>query len=125
VANVEVVGVYEVDADDPCALVELIVREADGPIDIGSITQEDGSLAPADCQVPYAEKFLDDEGAAVKHDPWDGPVDPMVWLGDVRVAFFMHHLDWAQPLRTPLGDVSLPAPTVRPQRLVFLTYLAP
>lgn len=125
VPSVEVVGVYEVEADEPCCLVELIVHDVEGPFDIGTITQEDGAVAASERQVPYAEKLLDVRGDAVVHDFWDGPGNPSIWQGTMRLAFFLHYLDPALPLTTPFGEVPVRQPEPRPARLRHLGYEAP
>jgi hypothetical protein len=124
-ASVEVVGVYPVDAPEPCHLVELVVRGSDGRFDVGSFTQPDEHRPKSDWQVPYAEKLLDSSGEDVAWDFWDGLGHDRLWEGDVRLVFFFHHLDLDSPLVTPFGEVTIPSPTPRPGRLAVVEYEEP
>jgi hypothetical protein len=122
---VEVVGVYPVEAPEPCHLIEVIVRGSTGRFDIGAFTQRDANLPEDEWQVPYDERLLDPLGESVAWDPWDGPGDGTVWEGDVRLAFFLHYVDLDSPLVTPFGDVPPPAPRERPVRLAAMVYEEP
>lgn len=124
-ATIEVLGLYPVEAAQPCFLLEVLVSGSDGPFDLGEITQADGSTPSTDWQVPYAEKLLAPEGDAVLLDLWDGDGNPEMWVGDIRLAFFMHQLDLTSPLATPFGEATLPAPTARPSRLQAIEYETP
>jgi hypothetical protein len=125
VPTVEVVGVYPVVAAEPCHLVELIVRDSDGPFDVGAITQADPAHPRSEWQVPYDEKLLTSNGDDVLHDPWRGAGEPSWWTGSVRLAFFLHYVDLDRPLSTPFGEVPLPPPSERPARLTDFAYEAP
>lgn len=125
VPSAEVVGVYDVEADEPCSLVELVVHDVEGPFDVGAITQADRNRPRKDWQVPYAEKLLDVTGRHVVHDSWDGPLDSSMWHGEMWLAFFFHYLDEELLLSTPFGDLRLPHRESRPSRLRRLTYEAP
>ena len=124
VPTVEVIGVYPVEASEPCHLVELCVIDCDGPFDLGSFTQRMAGQPPSDWQAPYDEKLLSEDGDEVVGDPWRN-TDEHLWTGSVRLAFFMHHVDLGLPISTPFGDVALPAPQPRPQRLGHLEYEEP
>lgn len=97
VPSVDVVGVHAVDAPEPCHLVELFVRSSEGRFDLSQFTQRDDIRPPSDWQVPYAETLLDPSGSRVEWDSWDGPVDEALWRGELRMVFFFHYLDPAQP----------------------------
>lgn len=125
VAAIDIIGVYAVEAREPCHLVELQVTDSPGWFDVGVITQRDPERPPTDWQVPYAEKVLTDDGDGVMWDLWDGPGDDGMWLGTLRLAFFMHHLDLERPLSTPFGEVPLPAPNDLPDRLRDIEYEEP
>jgi hypothetical protein len=124
-ATLEVLGLYPVEAAERCFLLEVLVSGSDGPFDLGGITQADASTPSTNWQVPYAEKLLAPEGDSVLLDLWEGDSDPEIWVGDVRLAFFMHYLDVASPLATPFGEATLPAPTPRPPRLQAIEYETP
>ena len=115
--SVEIVGVHPIDADEPCHLIELIVRGATGKFDIGAITQEIPGEPQDNWQVPWDEIVLDADGASTAANPR--------WTGNVRIAFFFHYLDRSRPLITPFGDVSIPGETPQPSRLAILAYEPP
>jgi len=120
--KVEIVGIYPVEADEPCYLVECIVQGPKASRLIGSFTQELSGQPRANWQVPYDEHFLDSEGTSALNPA--GPAHPPT-ESTARVAFFFHHLDLKRPLLTPAGVLNLPPPTPRPARLRFLSYEPP
>lgn len=125
-ARVEVIGVYPVNAPEPCHLIELWVRGSEMPIEMGAFTQEEPGEPCGNWQVPYDEKIMDAAGSGVVADPWEiGDEESEVWKGDVRLAFFFHYLRIDAPLRTPFGSVPLPVPTQMPARLQFMKYGPP
>ena len=97
-------GVHEVDAPEPCHLIEAEL--ADGTnFDWGAFTQEVAGEPQSNWQVPWDERPLDDD----KHH----------W------AFFFHYLDLSKPLLTPSGPVTLPAPSGLPEHLASIEYESP
>ena len=79
--------------------------------------------AEPDWQVAYDETLLDPMGEAVLADIFVTTVEN--WPSPARVSFFFHELDVGRPLTTPFGEVPLPTPTPRPDRLSMLTYETP
>jgi hypothetical protein len=120
--SVEIIGVYPVDGPEPCHLIEALIRDCDGAVDLGGFTQEVPGQRQENWQVPYLECLLDADGTAILADDYAMMTNPAFWRGDVRVAFFFHYLDAARPLRTPFGGVQLPAPSRRPPRLRMVEY---
>lgn len=98
---------------------------SDGRFDVGAITQADAAQPPTNWQVPYAEKLLTPDGDEVLIDLWHAEGNQEMWVGDVRLVFFMHYLDPETPLTTPFGNVQLPAPTPCPARLEMIEYETP
>ena len=121
--GIEVVGVYPVEAPEPCHLIELIVR-SDG-FDVGQITQEEPGVPPDSWQVAWDAKILDESGKAIVGDTWDMPERDIIPGGQTRLAFFFHYLDPSGPLLTPLGPLPLPEPSPLPERLRILEYEPP
>lgn len=120
---IEIVGVYPIEADQPVHLIELIVRDCRGPIDMMDITQAIPRQSRDNWQVPYEERILDPAGQVIAASPYDAEWNrPDTWQGDVRLAFFFHDLELEQPLQTPFGAVPLPAPTALPSRLSVMAY---
>jgi hypothetical protein len=118
---IEVVGIYPVESEQPVHLVELIVHNCNGSIDMLGITQEAPRQPRDDWQVPYEERILDESGSTILAVPSGG--SPEIWEGDVRLAFFFHYLDLSQPLQTPFGALSLPKLTPMPERLMTMPYI--
>ena len=122
-AAVEVVGLYPIEAPEPCHLIELIVR-ADA-FDVGRITQEEPGVPENNWQVAWDAKILDASGETVVADTWSLPEPDLIPAGETRFAFFFHHLDISRPLLTPLGDIQLPEPSALPDRLRVVAYEQP
>lgn len=123
--TVHVLGVHPVEEDTSVHLVEILIKDSRGVFDVGQFTQELIDHPRSNWQVAYDEKILDSSGERIVADGFFERERRDLWIGDVRMAFFFHHLDTAKPLKTPLGDVALPNVTVRPSRLSFMVYLAP
>jgi hypothetical protein len=120
--QIDVIGAYPVEAPESCHLVEIIVREHRGPIDVGSFTQHISGRPQDSWQVPWDERILDANGnkQLLERFPRDIIAD-----GPLRLAFFFHYLRFDRPLITPAGEVALPPPTKRPDRLAFIEYESP
>ena len=123
--SVEVVGVYPVDAPEPVHLVELLLKDLHGAVDMAEFVQRSETQPPENWQTAYDERILSTDGADVVWRPWTDPVPEDAWTGDVRLTFFMHYLDDDTPLTTPIGEVALPPPSPLPARLVPVDYEAP
>ena len=119
--EVRVVGVYPVDATEPCHLVELLI-ESDRMPDFNAFTQPVDDVVPSNWQVPYDEKLLDASGEQVVADLFR---DRGIWPSRARVTFFFHYLQPDEPLQTPFGQVPLPRPVDRPKRLRSVEYEQP
>jgi hypothetical protein len=123
--QIEIIGIYPVQADEPVHLVELIVRGSEGTFEIGDITQEVPGQSPDDWQVPCMEHLLNSSGDEILADDCQMTELPDLWLGDVRLVFFFHYLDASRPLQTPFGEVRLPAESDLPDRLSMIEYDLP
>jgi hypothetical protein len=122
---IEVIGVYPVKAGEPCDLVELSVRAVQGVFDFGGFTQEMPDTPRSNWQVPWMEHILSADGTKIVADDSKISKRPELFRGDVRIAFFFHCLDADRPLVTPFGDVRLPKPSARPERLGMIQYEEP
>jgi hypothetical protein len=120
--KVEIIGVYAVDAREPCHLVELRISDHIGEVDIGRFTQEWPGKDRSSWQVPWDERVLNEEGTkdAMGRFPRNVPVD-----GSARVAFFFHYLNFDRPLITPAGKIRIPDAGALPKRLRFMEYKSP
>jgi hypothetical protein len=81
-------------------LFELLVRERDGSFSVDHFGQEGSD------QAAYCEVFLSEDGESVISDDRIPPNEPL------RMAFFLHYVDSAKPLRTSYGAVAIP--TIQP-----------
>ncbi len=118
--EIEIIGVYRVDASEPCYLIECWLRGVRDDFDFGQITQECPGEPEDNWQVPWNEYRLNDNGTG-----GDVIVSTESLRGDVRVAFFIDYLDLGRPLKTPAGELVIPAPTNLPERLSFVRYEPP
>ena len=121
VVRVEPIGVYPVEAPEPCHLIELWLRGG-GEVGPGAFTQEAPGRDRSDWQVAYDEWALNAEGTAGTLAPFP---DPIRSEGDLRLAFFFHYLDGSRPLLSAWAPVALPPPSTRPERLAFVRYEPP
>ena len=121
--GVEVIGLYPVEAPEPCHLVEVIVRG--DAFDTGLITQEDPRVPEENWQVAWDAKLLDPSGETVVAEAWSLPEPDVIPAGETRVAFIFHHLDVSRPLLTPLGRIPLPEASPLPDRLRVVEYEQP
>ena len=121
--TLEIIGVHKVPAEEPVHLIEILIRNLDGPFSLIDVTQEWPGEDQSNWQVAFDERVLNSDGTAVLFDP--GRLEqnrPERWIGDVRFVFFFHFLNFELPLKTPFGDVVVPSATNRPPRLDFMVY---
>lgn len=90
---------------DGLRLIEIEVTPPDADVDWASITQPVAGQPRANWQAPYLEQAVDEARGA--------------W------AFYLHYLDFTQPLRTELGERSLPTTTPAPPHLAEMKYETP
>ena len=95
------------EADEPCHLVEVVIRGGSGDVDFGDFTQPDGQRGRSEWQVAYDERVIAIDGDAT------------------RAAFFFHYLDFSQPLLTPFGAVEIPPESPVPPHLATIEYEDP
>ena len=121
--KISAIGTYHVEeSPEPCYLFEIIIEDFQGEVNVADFTQEVDGLPKDNWQVPWDEHILSDDGLSGQLAPFPGPLKV---CGTQRLAFFFHHPDLSALLTTPLGPVSLPAPSPRPDRLAFIKYEAP
>jgi hypothetical protein len=84
-------------------LIEIEAQPPDSHVDWNSITQPVAGVPSANWQVPWDERRI----------------------GSGRWAFFMHFVQFDQPLQTSNGPVRLPAPTPIPAHLRNIIYELP
>lgn len=105
-------------------LIEVLVKDSPG-FDPSDFVQPDPGQPEDNWQVAYDERVLNEAGDTALTEPFELARRPDLLRGDVRLVFFMHYLNPAQPLRTPFGDVQLPDVSDRPQRLTAIEYEEP
>jgi hypothetical protein len=117
-----VVGVYPVEAPEPCHFVEVAIQGGDGIIDLVEVTQSIPGVHPSEWQCPYDERLISADGNTILTEPGEAEDDEALWQGDFRLGFFFHYLDLRQPLKTPLGELRLPPVSAFPERLEGFEY---
>jgi hypothetical protein len=93
--------------------------------DPGDFVQPDPDQAEENWQTAYDERALDASGSSAITESFELSDRPDLLEGDVRLVFFVHHLDVTRPIRTPFGDIELPDPSDRPDRLAPIEYEQP
>jgi hypothetical protein len=120
--RIQLLGIYPVEAPERCHLIELLVLDHIGPVDLIQFTQETPSQPRSNWQVPYEERVLDSTGTK----DLLGPYPEIIADGSpLRLIFFFHFLDLEKSLITPAGEIALPEPIEQPDRLSFLKYVNP
>lgn len=125
---VEVVGVYEVPDNPDASLVEVTSDRSPSGIDLTGFTQEVPNVDRAEWQVPYDERYLNEDGTEEIGERWAMGWKPQPGVQEPetsRLTFFMHFLDPERPLITPDGEASLPERSAVPGRLAFIEYESP
>lgn len=121
--QIDVLGIYSVEAPEPCHLIELLIRGHVGLVNVGAFAQERPGQPRNNWQVPWDERVLDSEGC--KDVLGQFPSETRSDGKPLRLIFFFHYLDFDRPLITPAGELMLQAPEERPERLAFLEYESP
>ena len=89
----DVLAIYPYpEAPRPCHIVEILVRGSYGDFPIFDFTQERPGMAEVDWQIPHCAKIMSGEGDEVLADGAGTCDEFELWLGDVRMAFYFHHL---------------------------------
>jgi hypothetical protein len=120
---IDVLGIYPVEAPEPCHIIELMIREHIGVLDVGAFTQESPDQPPSNWQVPWDERILNADGT--KDVLGQFPAQIKADGTPLRLVFFFHYLDFHRPLMTPTGKLALEPPVEKPDRLAFLEYESP
>jgi len=119
--TIKLLGLYPIQKN--IHLIECLIKGMpDEVVRVGEFTQPRAGVDRSGWQVAYDEHLLNRSGS-------DGftifaPKGIQIET-DLRVAFFMHHLELRLPLATPGGELRLPDETPKPERLGFLKYREP
>src|SRR5690242_6923671 len=103
VNQTRVVGIHQVEAEEPVHLVELQVEGSVDDFDFGEITQEEPGKQRNNWQAAYDERKISEN----------------------RAAFFFHYLDTTRPLLTSAGPLALPPESPVPEHLQNIEYEKP
>ena len=131
--NAQVIGVYPVEADQPCHLIELTICDPDREFNVDHLTQVDENVEKGLWQAAYDERYLDPqslEPLPQRPGPEGINFPPGVSLEpagrkEYRLAFFFHYLDLAKPLESSFGPLPLPQPSSQPEHLAFMCWGPP
>ena len=118
--QISLVGVYPIDAAEPCHLVELQFSDVLGEINFSEITQPAPDQPKENWQVPFDEAWLTPSGDAEISGAFCQPAGR-----ELRMVFYFHHLSMLAPLLTPCGPIDIPLETAKPSRLDFMEYVRP
>ncbi len=102
-----IVGVHEIDADEPVDLIELELTGDVDSFDFADITQVMPGQPRDNWQTAYDEREIDSP------------------TSNRRFVFFFHYLDLYSSLVTSFGEIAIPKPTPLPQRLGDIKYEQP
>ncbi|MDH5507501.1 MAG: hypothetical protein OEZ02_09800 [Anaerolineae bacterium] len=103
--KIRLLGVHPVAAEQPCHMIEIqLAAGVINEFDWMEVTQAVDELPQGNWQVAYDEQVVEETNE------------------QTRYVFFFHYLDLKKPLRTSLGEISLPDETPPPQHLQGITY---
>jgi len=111
---VNLIGLYSVDENPEITLVELLVNKKASEIDICQFTQPTENQPKMNWQIPFLEKYLNQEGTEIIGDENSLPED---FNETTRLTFFIYFLDVNKLLLTPFGSISLSKKTNQPRRI--------
>jgi hypothetical protein len=86
-------------------LIEIQTNPPSAKLNWEKITQPDATQPRSNWQVPYDEQPIEES--------------------EGRWVFFLHCVDLAQPVSTPVGQRTLPSPTPIPRHLAGIKYEVP
>jgi hypothetical protein len=124
-ATVEIIGVYPVQAEEPCHAIELWARGLIRPFSFGDFKQKAPDKPERAWQCAWLEHILSTDGTKILAREAEVSSKRELFRGDLRVMFFIHYLDPGRSLITPFGEVDLPRPTPLPERLSIVEYEQP
>jgi hypothetical protein len=102
-------------------LIEVLLRNRDKRFRVGDFAQARTGQSNDNCQVAWAEAYLSFDGESLLVERGSDPLE----LDPLRVAFFIHFWDAAEPLQSSYGQLSCPAPQAMPERLKRLVPYEP
>ena len=120
-----IVGIYAVDAHEPCHLVELAVESQKDSYSLSDIRFPTLVNYVRSVQAPYDEHYLSEDGLFILGNhtyTWD---NPEFWQVPHRVTFFMFFLEPGKKLHTPWGLQEIPPSKVLPARLKSIKFTWP
>jgi len=112
--EVNLIGVYRVTEQPYAYLIELLIKAKHTEIRVNKFTQRREGQPEDNWQVPWDEKYLNIEGDTVIGDWFNAPKEV---TDSTRLVFFLHFVNFKQPLISPFGDIGLMLPTAMPERL--------
>ena len=124
-ATVEIIGVYPVQAEEPCHAIELWVRGVTRPFSFGDFKQKALGKPKTMWQCAWLEHILSADGSKILAREAEASSKRELFQGDLRVMFFIHYLHPGRSLITPFGEVDLPTPAPLPGRLSIVQYDQP
>lgn len=115
--KMEIMGLYSVPNERDVYLLEFQILDKPSVIDVSEFMQIDQSVNESDWQVAYDEHYLNQDGTIIIGDYFNRKE---IMGETTRLVFYMYLEDLSLPLRTPYGEISLPAPSDIPNRLTSI-----
>jgi hypothetical protein len=121
----EIIGIYAIDAHEPCHLVELSVEPDETSYSLSEISFPTRVNMVRSVQAPYDEHFLSEDGDVILGNSTYAWENPDFWRTPHRVSFFMFYLEPGKNIHTPQGLLPIPAAKVLPERLKTIEFTWP
>jgi len=119
--KIEIVGVYNVRRKPDVKLIECIIDCPPEHVDMGKFIHPLNNFPKSNWQVPYDEHYLNENGTEVIGGFCHIPTGILF----TRVAFFIHFVNFDNPLLSQFGKLRLPAESSMPKRLKNLIKYMP
>jgi len=120
-SKIEIVGVYSVKRSPQVKLIECIINCPPTHVDMAKFIHPVNNIPKLHWQVAYDEHYLNENGTEVIGGFCDIPTDILF----TRVAFYIHFVNFDNPLLSQFGKLRLPAESSMPRRLKNLVKYVP
>ena len=111
--NASIIGVYPVKKHPEVKVIEMTLDCPPSQVDISKFIHPIDNFPKSSWQVPYDEKYLNENGTESIGGFCDVPAD----IPYTRLVFFLHFVNLAKPLLSPFGRLKFPEESPMPNRL--------
>ena len=120
-SKIEVVGVYTVKRKPNVKLIECIIDCPPSHVDVAKFSHPVNNMPKSSWQAAYDEHYLNENGTEVIGRFCEIPADTLF----TRLVFFIHFVDFENPLLSQFGKLRLPPESSMPKRLKKLIKYVP